>query len=115
MTRRGLGCMCGVPNAATAMGDAAAAAFGRKLRRYRREIQELSAAHIAFRPLVWTADGRPHPAATRTLRFAAEMAATRNSAESSPGSIVSRWKHEIQIAILRRRGAMARAVLPRAT
>ena len=28
---------------------------------------------------------------------------------------MGRWKHEIQIAILRRRGAMARAVLPRAT
>ena len=28
---------------------------------------------------------------------------------------MSRWKHEIQIAILRRRGAMARAVLPKAT
>ena len=28
---------------------------------------------------------------------------------------MGRWKHEIQIAILRRRGAMARAVLPRTT
>ena len=102
------------PNAA-AMGDAATAAFRRKLRRYRREIEELSVAHIAFRPLVWTADGRPHPAATRTLRYAAEIAASRNGQEASPGTLVSRWKHEIQVAILRRRGAMARAVLPKAT
>ena len=103
------------PNAAAAMGDAATAAFRRKLRRYRREIEELSVAHIAFRPLVWTADGRPHPAATRTLRYAAEIAASRNGQEASPGTLVSRWKHEIQVAILRRRGAMARAVLPKAT
>ena len=103
------------PNAAAAMGDAAAAAFRRKLRRYRREIRELNAANIAFRPLVWTADGRPHPAATRTLRYAADIAITRSSDESSAAALVSRWKHEIQIAILRRRAAMARAVLPKAT
>ena len=103
------------PNAAAAMGDAAEAAFRRKLRRYRREIQELSAAGIAFRPLVWTADGRPHPAAIRTLRFAADIAVTRNGQQATAGMLVSRWKHEIQIAILRRRAAMTRAVLPRAT
>ena len=103
------------PNAAAAMGDAAEAAFRRKLRRYRREIQELSAAGIAFRPLVWTADGRPHPAAIRTLRFAADIAVTRNGQQATAGMLVSRWKHEIQIAILRRRATMTRAVLPRAT
>ena len=48
------------PNAAAATGDAAEAAFQRKLRRYRTEIQELRQAGIAFRPMVWTADGRPH-------------------------------------------------------
>ena len=68
-----------------------------------------------FRPLVWTADGRPHPAATRTLRFAAECAVTRNSQQATANALVSRWKHEIQIAILRRRAAMSRAVLPRAS
>ena len=103
------------PNAAAAMGDAAAAAFRRKLRRYRREIAELAAAGIAFRPLTWTADGRPHPAVTRTLRYAAEIALSRNPQLSTAGSMVSRWKHEIQIAILRRRAAMSRAVLPKAT
>ena len=101
------------PNAAAAMGDAAAAAFRRKLRRYRAEIRELGVANIAFRRLVWTADGRPHAAVTRTLRYAAGIAASRNSQGSTPGAILSRWKHEIQIAILRRRGAMARAVLPK--
>jgi hypothetical protein len=101
------------PNAAIAMGDAADSAFRRKMRRYRREIRELAAAGIACRPLVWTADGRPHPAATRTLRYAAEIAVTRNGQQSTAGSLVTRWKHEIQVAISRRRAAMARAVLPR--
>ena len=44
------------PNAAAATGDAAAAAFEKKLRRYQLEICELASAGIAFRPLVWTAD-----------------------------------------------------------
>ena len=103
------------PNAAAAAGDAADAAFKRKLRRYRNEIRELAAAGIAFRPLVWTADGRPHPAAVRTLCYAADIAVTRNGQQASAGALVTRWKHEIQIAILRRRAAMARAVLPRAS
>jgi len=103
------------PNAAAAAGDAADAAFKRKLRRYRNEIRELAAAGIAFRPLVWTADGRPHPAAVRTLCYAADIAVTRNGQQASAGALVTRWKHEIQIAILRHRAAMARAVLPRAS
>ena len=103
------------PNAAAAMGDAAASAFRRKLHRYRQEITELSAAGISFRPLVWTADGCPHPAVTRTLQFAAQIATTRNNQQASASLLVARWKHEIQIAILRRRAAMARAVLPKAT
>ena len=101
------------PNAAAALGDAAEAAFRRKLRRYRRKIRELASAGIAFRPLVWTADGRPHPAAMRTLRYAAGVAATRNGQQTTAASLVTRWKHEVQVAILRRRAAMARAVLAR--
>jgi hypothetical protein len=97
------------------MGDAAKAAFKRKLRRYRREIGELAAAGIVFRPLVWTADGRPHPAAMRTLRYAAGIAVSRNAQQATASSLVSRWKHEAQVAILRRRAAMTRAVLPRVT
>ena len=95
------------------MGDAAEAALKRKLRRYRREISELAAAGISFRPLVWTADGRPHPAVMRTLLYAAEIAVSRNSQQSTAGALVARWKHEVQVAILRRRAAMTRAVLPR--
>ena len=63
--------------------------------------------------MVWTADGRPHPAATRTLKFAADMAASRNNQQGSAACLLGRWRHEIQISILRRRAAMHRAVLPR--
>ncbi len=102
------------PHASNAAGDAAESAFRRKLRRYRREIPELAAAGIIYRPMVWTTAGRPHPAATRTLHFAAEQAASRSDGATA-GALAARWRHEIQIALLRRRAAMARAVLPRLT
>ena len=103
------------PNAAAAQGDAAEAAFTRKLRRYRTEIAELRRAGIVFRPLVWTADGQPYPAATRTLQYAAGIAVSRNGQDATAKELVKRWQHEVQIAILRRRAAMSRAVLPKAT
>ncbi len=101
------------PNAAAAAGDAAEAAFKRKLRRYRNEIPQLAAAGISYRPLVWTATGRPHPAVTRTMQYAAELAANRSEQHADSASMLARWRHEVQIAILRRRAAMLRAVLPR--
>ena len=95
------------------MGDAAEAAFRRKLHHYRDVIPELAAAGIVFRPLIWTADARPHPATVRTLRYAAGVAATLNGGLASATSLLSRWKHEITVAIMRRRAAMTRAVVPR--
>ncbi len=103
------------PNASIAAGDAAAAAFRRKLRRYRRAIPELARAGIVFRPMVWTADARPHPAVVRTLRHAAGVAARRNTGVDDPTLVLSRWRHEITTTILRRRAAMACAVVPRRT
>ena len=101
------------PNAAAARGDAAEAAFKRKLAHYRRVIPQLAAAGIAFRPLIWTADARPHPAAVRTLKYAASLAATRSGVQADSSALLSRWKHEVTISILRRRAAMSRAVVPR--
>jgi len=100
------------PQAAAAGEDAAESAFKRKLVHYRHVIPELQAAGIAFRPLIWTADGRPHPATTRTLKFAAEAAARKRGGVAVPG-LLSRWKHEITIAIIRRQVAMLCAVLPK--
>ena len=100
------------PNASHAGGDAAETAFRRKLRRYRVEIPQLAAAGIAYRPVVWTTSGRPHPAATRTIHLAAAQAAHRSDGADAH-ALAARWCHEIQVALLRRRAAMARAVLPR--
>ena len=103
------------PIAAAAGDDAAEAAFKRKLRHYAGVLPQLRQAGIAFRPLIWTADGRPHPAATRTLRFAAERAARRDVNGRPAKEMMGRWKHEVAIAIARRRAGMARAVMPRKT
>ena len=79
---------------------------------YRDEISELRNQGIYYRPLAWRADGRPHPAVTRTLQHAADIASGRNGQQMSAKSLQRRWKHEIQIALLRRRAAMTRTVLP---
>ena len=52
--------------AAAARGDAAQEASDRKLSHYRNEIGELRQQNIHCRPLVGTADGRPHPAVQRS-------------------------------------------------
>ena len=103
------------PNAAAAQGDAAVAAFKGKLRYYRGVIPELAAAGIAFRPLVWTADARPTPTAMRTLKYAAQQAAARMGTQGESQTTMARWKNELTIAIMRRRAAMSRAVVPRRT
>ena len=73
--------------------------------RLRREIPDLRAQGIVYRPLLWTADGRPHPAVTRSPQYAADIASADNK------SLHRRWKDKIQIALLLRRAAMTRAVL----
>ena len=54
--------------------------------------------------LVWTADGQ--------LQHAADIASCRNCQQMSAKSLQRRWKHEIQILLLRQRAATIRAVLP---
>ena len=53
---------------------------------------ELRQQGINYRPLVWTADGRPHPAVTRTLQYAADIASRRNRQHLSAKSLHRRWK-----------------------
>ena len=53
-----------------------------------------------------------HTAVTRTLQCAADIASSRTGQQMSAKSLQRRWKHEVQIALLRRRAAMTRAVLP---
>eukprot|EP00973_Karenia_brevis_P043199 5983498-Karenia_brevis.AAC.1 len=102
------------PENSGADGDAASAAFRGKLCKYANILEELRAAGIAFRPMVWKGDGAPHPAVVRTLCFAAERACRRAGADAK-ASLLRRWHHEISIAILRRRAAMAREHMPKPT
>ena len=88
------------PNAAAARGDAAQAAFDRQLSNYRHEIPDLRNQGIHCQPLVWTADGRPHPAVTRTLQYAADIASSRNGQQMSAKSLKHRRKPEIKMALL---------------
>ena len=60
---------------------------------------------VGVEPLVWTAVGRPHPAVTRTVHHAADMAACWNGQQMSATALKHRWKHEVQIALFWRRVA----------
>ena len=51
------------------------------------EIPDLRNQGIHYRPFVWTADGRPHPAVTRTLQYAADIAPSRNGQQMSANSL----------------------------
>ena len=85
----------GVPGRSAALGVcvassiAAAAPFDRKLAHYRNELGELRQQNIHCRPPVWTADRRPHPAVTRTLQYAADIASSRNGHAAFVGEIPS--------------------------
>ena len=91
--------------AAAARGDAAQAAFDRKLSHYRKEIGELNRVFTAARLC-----GRA--AASSRHSNASVRGSSPNGQHLSAKSLHRRWKHEIQIALLRRRAAMPRAFLP---
>ena len=99
-------------NAAAARGDAAQAAFDRKTSHSRRTLHVLRVQGVVYRPLVWTANGRPHPAVTRTVQYAPDIVACRNGHKMSAKAFQHGWTNEVPIALLRRRAAMTRAVLP---
>ena len=94
--------------------DACATAHRRKMNRYRHILPALRRAGVIFQPLVWSAEGRPHPATVRVMESALRMVRTRKGAEAA-ADLRDRWRHEITIAILRRRAAMSRSVVPRRT
>ena len=88
----------------------AQAAFDRKLSHYRDEISELRDQGIHHRPLICTADGRPHTAVTRTLQYDADIASSRNGQQMSAKSLQCWWKHEIPIALARAEWLLARVI-----
>ena len=74
---------------------------------------KLQAAAIVYRPLVWTAAGRPHPAVRRTMRYVAGVATRLAYDHTGGGGVVTRLRHEIHAAILRQRAAIMRAAVPK--
>ena len=52
-----------------------------------------------------------HP--TSTLQHIAQQAANRSDQDVCVKEFLSRWRHEMQIALLQRKAAMYRAVLPK--
>jgi hypothetical protein len=49
------------------------------------------------------------------MRYAAGRAAGRGDDQVTSSEFLGRWRHEVNVAILRRRAAMTRAVQPRPT
>ena len=68
--------------------------FDGKLTHCRHEIPDLRNQGIHFRPLVWTADGRPHPAVTRILQYVADIASRRNGQQISAKSLQLESRHD---------------------
>ena len=91
--------------------DACATAYRRKMTRYSSILPALRRAGVVFQPMVWSAEGRPHPATVRVLESTLKIVRARKSIECA-AELRSRWRHEIAIAIQRRKAAMIRAVLP---
>ena len=81
------------------------------MNRYSNIVPALRRAGVIFQPLVWTAEGHPHPATVRVLETALRMVKTCRGAETA-AELRDRWRHEITVAIQRRKAAMIRAALP---
>ena len=90
------------------------AMYRRKHRRYASDAATLREANVIYMPLIWSADGRPHPQVGRAMQYAARMAGYADSDQTTGGraAFLKRWRHEIAVALCRRRAAIARAVLP---
>ena len=130
-------CVSSSKAAAPPRGDAAQAAFERKTSHYRMETPDFHSQSIVYRPVVWTADGRVtaiegnfptsvHKAscvalwsgrltAGHTLRSHEPYGMQQIShqwAKHVSNSPPAQTEHKDPTALLRRRAAMTRAILP---
>ena len=101
------------PDAKSAGLDACATAFRRKMTKYSRHFPALRRLGIVFRPMVWSAEGRAHPATVRLMDNAVRLFGNRHGREEAT-AMRARWHHEVGVALQRRKAAMIRAVLPKA-
>ena len=91
--------------------DCCRTAFNKKLRKYARLLGPMARDGIAFRPLIWSAEGRPHPVVDRVIGFASELA-SRKHADSNAQQFAQRWRREIAVALQKRLARMVRACMP---
>ena len=92
--------------------DCCRTAYRRKVQHYRDILTAMNNGGIAFRPMIWSAEGRPHPVAKRVMGFAGDIAARRRP-QISAKEFIKRWEREIAIAIQRRLSRMIKACLPK--
>ncbi len=60
------------------------------MRRYQKARMQMAEEGIAFRPMVWSAEGRHHPVVLRVLGYAAEIVA-RKHVDLDRKAFVRRW------------------------
>ena len=90
-TQTALDITIAAPDAHHAGPDACAAAYRRKMRRYSDILPALRRAGVIFQPLVWSAEGRPHPATVRILECALRMVRARRG-EEAVAELRGRWR-----------------------
>jgi len=81
------------------------------MRRYAHILYVLRQVGVIFQPMVWSAGGCPHPATVRVMECSVRAVKSRHGT-SAAEDLRRRWRHEIAVAIQRRKAAMIRAALP---
>ena len=99
------------PHGAGAGQDAAATQVVAKVRRYAPYLRDLAAEGIAYRPLVWTAWGRPHDDAATAVASMAAAAGRRLGVPAQ--ALAARARTAVGVAIWRRAARMVAVCGPR--
>ena len=94
-------------------GDPADSAYGPKRTKYEGNFANLNDAGISFIPMVWTSEGRPHPAAMRVLNYASNLIDRKRGYRAK--LFCREWRHAITVEVVKRQVAMIRAVNPKAS
>jgi len=65
-------------HSAAAGPDCCATAFRKKMRKYYQLLEPMARDGVSFRPIVVSAEGRPHPVVHRIVAFAAGLASRKH-------------------------------------
>jgi hypothetical protein len=91
--------------------DCLQTAFIDKFHKYRQILPDLTRQGIAFKPMVWSTEGAPHPVVLHILAYVCKQAMRRNSC-SGDEQMLFRWQRELGIAIQTRKAAMITSCMP---